>query len=81
VKFPETAWLTAHCRQAAHAFVRVLGSWKRNRLVAHSRPPSDAWRVTQFWVCWMKRLAVLVEPLGGTGQIDSFLVFLGSKLN
>jgi len=30
-KFPETAWRAVH-----------KGSWKRNRLAAHSRPPSDA---------------------------------------
>jgi len=25
-KFPETVWRVVHSRQAAHAFVRVLGS-------------------------------------------------------
>jgi len=79
-KFPEITWRAVHSRQAAHAFVHVLCSWKRNCLAAHYRPPGDAWRLTQFWVWWMKRLAVLIEPLGGAGQIDLFLVFLWSGL-
>jgi len=39
--FSETAWRVINHRQATHLFWLVLGSWRRNRLVAHSRPPSD----------------------------------------
>jgi len=36
-KFLETAWRAVHSRQAAHAIVRNLGSWKRNRLAGTLR--------------------------------------------
>ena len=67
--FPETAWRVTNHRQATHAFLCVLGSWKRNRLAAHSRPPGDARRLNQL-------LGWLVKPPGGAGQSDSFWVFL-----
>jgi len=63
-------------RQATHAFLCVLGSWKRNRQAAHSRPPGDARRLNQLLGWLMKRLAGLVKPPGGAGQSDSFWVFL-----
>jgi len=67
--FPETAWRAAHSRPAAHTFIRVLA--------AQSRPPGDAWLPTPLWGWWMKRLAVLVEPPGGTSKNNQFLVFFG----
>jgi len=57
--FSETAWRAMNYRQATHTFVCVLGSWRRNRLAAHSRPPGD-----------VKRLAisgVADATPGGTG--------------
>jgi len=52
-----------------------LGSWKRNRLAAHSRPPGNASLLAIFLGLLMKRLAGLVEPPGGAGQFGSFWVF------
>jgi len=66
--FPETAWC-------------VLGSWKRNRLAAHSRPLGDARRLNQLLGLLMKRLAGLVKPPSGAGQSDSFWVFWHFGLN
>jgi len=43
--FPETAWRAMNYRQVTHTLACVLGSWKRNRLAAHSRPPGDAKRL------------------------------------
>jgi len=80
-KFPETAWRVTNHRQATHAISCVLGSWKRNRLAAHSWPPGDARRLNQFLGLLMMRLAGLVEPPGGAGQSDSFWVFWNSGLN
>jgi len=54
-------------RHATHAISCVLGSWKRNRLAAHSWPPGDAKRLSYSLGLLMKRLAGLVEPLGGAG--------------
>ena len=79
--FPEIACRVTNHRQATHAISRVLGSWKRNRLVAHFRSPGDARRLNQFLGLLMKRLAGLVEPPGGVGQSDSFWVFWNSGLN
>jgi len=74
---PETAWRVTNHRQATHANSCILGSWKRNRLAAYSRPPGDPRRLSHFLGLLMKRLAGLVDPPGGTGQSGSFLGLLG----
>jgi len=68
-------------RQATHAISCVLGSWKRNRLAAHSRSPGDARHLSHFLGLLMKRLTGLVEPPSGAGQFDSFWDFWNSGLN
>jgi len=39
--FPETAWWVFKAARWLIPFCAILGSWRRNRLAAHTWPPGD----------------------------------------
>ena len=68
-------------RQATHAISCVLGSWKRNRLAAHSRPPGDAKRLTYFLGCWWSAWRDWLNRQVARGNLTHSWVFWNSWWN
>jgi len=46
--FPEIAWRVFKAARRPIPICTILGSWRRNRLAAHTWPPGDAWGISIF---------------------------------
>jgi len=69
-KIPETAWRAMHNYHATPLVLVFLGSYERNRLAVHSRPPGGAWHFYPILGFWMKSLAVPIK-IGKFGEFDT----------